>query len=1183
MKQRFSSLDVQVISHELQHHLLSHRLTNIHDLSSRTFQFKFQSSATQTRHILIVDSGFRCHLTQFSRTTAASPSSFVEKLRKCLKTRRVAAVRQVGSDRVIELQFGIIDQNKDRDEDQGKAIPGVGGYRLFFEFFAGGNIILTDAALKIITVLRIVPEGPNQKKIARGEIYEISDRKAFGVEKVTREQIVAALEGHVEKREKEAQIKQDELKDWQKKKLKKTRKDEGLNRVLGATMTEFSATLIEHCLLKVGVDLELKATHALSDGTIIDDIFKAFQMAEQIVQDIVNSKEVTGWIIAKKPTPRKVEDEGDKKKKKKKKVAFGDASVKEAEQELDALLDEDEDVVPQTDASGYRYDDFHPFLPVQFTDSPNFHTIPVQTYNKTVDSFFSSIESQKMEAKTAEKRAVAAKRLANARNEHKSKIASLHQAQELHIRKAQAIEANVARVEEVVDAVNALIAQGMDWGEIRTLIEREKKSGNVVAEMVVDVKFMENIVTVRLFEEEEEESTEDDDESASEEEGDDEGRGKQRSHLDIDINLSMTGYANARTYYEQKRTAAVKEEKTLQSSAKALKSTEKKIQKDLKQAYKAEKMELRTFRRQGWWEKFYWFRSSEGYLVLGARDPTQADMLYKKYFKKGDVWVHADIKGSCYVLVKNKVEDMKAPIPPGTLSQAGTLSVAASDAWERKMVISAWWVEWEQVGKIGAGGTVLGMGEFSIKGEKKWLPPAMLVMGFAVGWLMGDVEGDGLEEAEEVNREEELPSISEPPATEAPHNEEESEDEEFPDAKLESETDGEPSAREDSKLTEESDEEEFPDTKLDDSLEENQPSQEELEAEDIAEPLPSTDWDIHPSMIDRTAASSPSPSIASTTTGRRHLSAKEKREIKKAKTKGLSLPASALATPNGSMPPIGRKQMKPAATPRNLSSKIAQQQNVRGKKGKAKKIAEKYADQDEEDRQLALKLLGNAKKEMEDAAEALEKEQEKERTKVREIEEKQLKMRLQAEKLKSQVVADEATRRENAEKYLDFEEELDESTLRMADLKRIVPEVKGIGAIDKVLDAVPICAPWSALQRFEWKVKLQPGTQKKGKSIRDIIERWGKETEKDKRKPKPRVDGEGKQESEMVVNEVVEKSKKEKEMIRGWKDSEVVQCVPVGKVKVMMPGMAEEKGKGGKGGGKAGGKSGGGGGKKGKK
>ncbi|KAK6519809.1 hypothetical protein TWF506_000103 [Arthrobotrys conoides] len=1207
MKQRFSSLDVQVITHELNHHLLSHRLSNIHDLSSRTFQFKFTSSATQTKHILIVDSGFRCHLTNFARNVAASPSGFVEKLRKCLKTRRVTGVRQVGSDRIVELQFGIVGDiasaattttttttaaavaagSNVEGGVEAKGIPHVGGYRLFFEFFAGGNIILTDASLKIITLLRIVPEGPNQPKIARGEIYTISSTarattsKPFGSlhTNTSNSQIKQALKSHLEKRENEEKKGFEDLKDWQKKKLKKTRKDDGLNRVLGAVMTEFSATLIEHCLLTVGVDPDLKAGDVVDDDTIIDKVVEGFKLAETMVKDIVESKEVTGWIIAKKPSakPEKADTEDTKKSKKnkKKKVAFGDAGVKEAEDELEAMLELDEDITPQTDASGYIYDDFHPFLPIQFKDKQNIHTIPITTYNKTVDSFFSSIESQKLEQKTAEKKSLAAKRLANARNEHKNKIESLKSAQELHVRKAQAIEANVERVEEVIDAVNGLVAQGMDWTEIRNLIEREKSAGNGVAEMIKEVKFMENTVVVRLYEEEEEDdSDDDDDESGSEDENGEEKEG--RSHLDIEIDLALTGYANARIYYEQKRTAAVKETKTLQSSAKALKSTEKKIQKDLKQAYKAEKMELRTFRRQGWWEKFYWFRSSEGYLVLGAKDPTQADMLYKKYFKKGDVWVHAEVPGSCHVVVKNKVEEVGSPIPPGTLSQAGSLAVASSDAWEKKMVISAWWAGYEQIGKIGAGGIVLGTGEFVVKGEKKWLPPAMLVMGFAVGWLLAD--GEGEEDEEIVERERGLPEVSNSEEEKVEQKEDEdSDDEEFPDTKLESEEEEEasssvknPPADEDS----DDDDDEFPDTKLEDlSLEENTRSQEEQDEEsDTLDALPNG-HDEQPSFINRTAASSPTPSVTSTITGSRHLSAKEKRDIKKAKAKGLSLPASALATPNGSRPPVGRKQMQKApAAPRNLSSKTAQQQ-VRGKKGKAKKIAEKYGDQDDEDRELALKILGNAKKETDAAAEAFENEKDKKADKIREMEEKQLRLKLQVEKMRSQVLADEMVRGETKEKYLDFEEELDEgNALKMVDLKRIVGEVK-VADMDRVVDAIPICAPWSALQRFEWKVKLQPGTQKKGKAIREVVERWGKEVVDKKKRPLPPKDGG----DQGQISEVVEKARREKELVRAWKEAELVQGVPVGKVKIMMPGMAEEKGKGGKGGGKSGG------GKKGKK
>ena len=44
-------------------------------------------------------------------------------------------------------------------------------------------------------------------------------------------------------------------------------------------------------------------------------------------------------------------------------------------------------------------------------------------------------------------------------------------------------------------------------------------------------------------------------------------------------------------------------------------------------------------------EKFNWFVSSENYLVLGARDPSQADQLFLRVMTSRDVYVHADVRG----------------------------------------------------------------------------------------------------------------------------------------------------------------------------------------------------------------------------------------------------------------------------------------------------------------------------------------------------------------------------------------------------------------------------------------------------------------------------------------------------------------------------------------------------------
>jgi predicted ribosome quality control (RQC) complex YloA/Tae2 family protein len=99
--------------------LVTLRLANVYDLSSKILLFKFAKPDNKKQ--LVIDTGFRCHLTAFARTTAAAPSAFVARLRKLLKTRRLTSVTQVGTDRILEFQFS------------------DGQYRLFLEFFAVGQ------------------------------------------------------------------------------------------------------------------------------------------------------------------------------------------------------------------------------------------------------------------------------------------------------------------------------------------------------------------------------------------------------------------------------------------------------------------------------------------------------------------------------------------------------------------------------------------------------------------------------------------------------------------------------------------------------------------------------------------------------------------------------------------------------------------------------------------------------------------------------------------------------------------------------------------------------------------------------------------------------------------------------------------------------------------------------------
>ncbi|KAK5008636.1 hypothetical protein LTR28_003714, partial [Elasticomyces elasticus] len=539
MKQRVSSLDVK-----------------------RIFLLKF--AKPDHREQLLIDSGFRCHFTSFARATAAAPSAFVARLRKYLRTRRVTSVSQVGTDRIIELQFS------------------DGLHRLFLEFYAGGNIVLTDSELTITALLRNVSEGAEHEQYKLGLKYNLDLRQNYGgVPPLTKERLRDGLQKAVYKQQQESSKIN--------KKLKRKAGDT-LRKALAVSIPEYPPVLLEHALRVKGYNRDLQPEEVLGDEGLQDALLDVLEEAGKVVSEITSAETAKGYIVAKKGKSE------------------------------DATSAPETNSGGSTSASNLIYDDFHPFKPRQLEDDPTISFLEFSGFNKTLDEFFSSIEGQKLESRLQEREDNAKRKLGQARQEHAKRIGGLQQVQELNVRKAQAIESNLDRVEEATAAVNGLIAQGMDWVEIAKLIEMEQARYNPVAETIkLPLKLYENTVTLLLAEysyddEDDFEGNETDSELSD---SDDENKpskptNQEDKRLAIDIDLALSGWSNARQYYDQKRSAAVKEEKTQQASQKALKSTEQKITADLKRGLKQEKEVLRPVRKQMWFEKFIYFLSSDG-------------------------------------------------------------------------------------------------------------------------------------------------------------------------------------------------------------------------------------------------------------------------------------------------------------------------------------------------------------------------------------------------------------------------------------------------------------------------------------------------------------------------------------------------------------------------------------------
>lgn len=1089
----------QAITNELSQSLVGLRLANIYDISSKKFLLKFAISGKKEQ--LIVDSGFRLHTTEFTRPTAAAPSAFTSRLRKFLKTRRCTSLSQIGTDRIIELQFS------------------DGGYRLFLEFFASGNVILTDADLKILAILRTVHEGEGQEPQRVGLTYSLQNRQNYGgVPPLTKERVREALQKSVAKVE---------AADVSKKKPKRKAGDE-LRRGLATTIEELPPIVVDHAFEATGFEPTTKPVDVLESQALFDALFESLEEARRIVDDITGSKNCKGYIIAKR-REHKAADSTE----------------------------------PQQDKQpGLLYEDFQPFVPQKFEKDDAYTVLTFDNYNKTVDEFFSSIEGQKLESRLNDKEAAAKRKLEAVREIQEQKVESLKQAQLLNMRKAGALEANVDRVQEAMDAVNGLIAQGMDWVTVGKLIEREKKRRNPVAQIIkLPLNLEQNSMTLLLAEEDEDEEVDEESDHTSEDESDDDVDPRQKvdTKLSIEINLGLSPYANAREYYDQKKTAAEKEQKTVGHSVMALKSAEKKIAEDLKKGLKQEKPVLHQLRRQSWFEKFIWFISSDGYLVLGGRDAMQNEMLYKKHLRKGDVYVHADMHGASSVVVKNNPKTPDAPIPPSTLSQAGSLSVCSSNAWDSKAGMGAWWVNAEQVSKSAPAGEYLPSGSFMVRGTKNYLPPQPLILGFGFLFKISEeskgnhikhrlvdpetspTEKIQVTKSHETELAEEVAELEREVAQHEQDNKEDSDNDvddiEGWQRKNPLQVDGENESHSVDDLDGGTDDGDH----IEPAIDHVKDSVNELSLEEPAELMMSgalaADGGEHENPLGDGANGVKSSEVEAG-------SEAEDTESETANRAPTEASKASIVTASQQTKDLKQK---------NAPAK-------RGKKNKQKKIAAKYKDQDEEDRAMHEELIGATKGREKAEAEARAKAE-----RLAEEEARRERRKLAQQKQQKKVAEHEEIRKLMLEEGIEVLDDDEEQASTPLDAL-VGTALSG----DEITEIIPCCGPWAAMAKCKYKVKIQPGATKKGKALKDILERWKLEAGK-----RGNVDEHSRDSDRMWPREV--------ELLKTVKPEDVNNVVPVGKLTVMMSGGAGGKaggGGGGKGGNQGKGSKGGKGGKK---
>ncbi|CAD6225880.1 GSCOCG00005772001-RA-CDS [Cotesia congregata] len=792
-------------------------------------------------------------------------------------------------------------------------------------------------------------------------------------------------------------------------KLSSGKTGDPLKKILNP-LCEFGSALIDHVLLLNGFVPGCKVGKSFFLDKDFDRLMVALNQASNLMEQAKTSPS-KGYIVQKKETK---------------------------------AVDSEEFILANID--------FHPRLLEQFKEQP---FKEFDTFDLAVDEYYSTMEGQKLDLKALAQEREALKKLENVRKDHNQRLAGLEAHQETDKQKAEMIILNQELVDNAILAIQSALANQMPWPDIQVLITEAQVRGDPVALAIKALKLETNHISVYLT------NPYDSEDSSNENEGDVERNIKP---MLVDIDLAQTAYGNALKYFDQKRSAAKKHQKTIDAQGKALKSAERKTKQTLKEVQAIHS--INKVRKVYWFEKFYWFITSENYLVIGGRDMQQNELIVKKYLRAGDVYVHADLTGASSIVVKNPSGN---PVPPKSLAEAGTMAVVYSVAWDAKVVAGAWWVHHDQVSKTAPTGEYLTTGSFMIRGKKNYLPPCQLVMGLAFLFRLedgsierhkGERKFRGIEDDESVfgdqgdDVEIDIDSGNDSDGNDSEGKEDFDAEGNENDADKEETVEKLPAIEENDS---DSDQESlFPDTQI------------KLDLTGSKVKL----------LIDNKRPLEPEEEIV-------YLGDDKPVVVKHSQKSKPKAPE----TPKEDAKDSAKVEPKDSGKPK------------RGQKAKLKKIKEKYKDQDEEDRRIIM--------EMTKPNPAREERRMKKKKNVHLDKNQQKKKGGKPMMVKQAPEGEEDDEEVGPAPELDM---LDQFTGKPVDE-------------DELLFAVPVIAPYSTVVNYKYKIKLMPGTGKRGKAAKTAVAMFLKD-----KAATPR----------------------EKDLLKAVKDEVVARNIP-GKVKISAP------------------------------
>lgn len=388
-----------------------------------------------------------------------------------------------------------------------------------------------------------------------------------------------------------------------------------------------------------------------------------------------------------------------------------DAAIDDLYDELSSLVERLErgSFEPRVYADDTGVVDVSPF-PLAELDHLDAEAHP--TVSAAIDAYFRALgDRTDLEARKADDDERA--KLQRIREQQRGAIESLKADATALREQAELLYANYTEVENLLGVIRNAREDGHDWAEIERRLREAADRGVAEAELLAGARPERHAVILAL----------DDQEVLVE--------------VDHDIEHNADRLYREAKEVEDKRQGAIEALEETEAAIDELEQGDVGVEPVDADVAWVDRSSIPIRQPDHWFERFRWFHTTDGFLVIGGRDARQNEELIDRYAEPGDLVLHSQAHGGPVTFIKATAPDEpRADIdfPETTVEQAAQFAVSYSSVWkDGHYTGDVYAVEPDQMTKEAESGEYLGTGAFAVRGEREYHRD--VPVGIAIGMM----------------------------------------------------------------------------------------------------------------------------------------------------------------------------------------------------------------------------------------------------------------------------------------------------------------------------------------------------------------------------------------------------------------------------------------------------------------